>query len=45
MESYINRETSITDIDQAIACDLTEVEKYLLEQQELMVVRGKVRNK
>ena len=42
LQSYAARKKDLSDIDESVAADLTEVEKYLLTSQELMTVRGKV---
>jgi len=38
----VARKQGLSDLDESLASDLTPVEKYLLDKQELMSVRGKV---
>lgn len=42
VRNFVERRKGLTDIDNSLASDLTEVENYLLRNQELMVIRGKV---
>lgn len=42
LRSYAQRTNTLSDVDESVAKDLSEVERYLLKTQELMTVRGKV---
>lgn len=44
VQTYLRKQTGLSDIDKSVAEDLTEVEKFLLETQEMMMIRGKVCN-
>lgn len=42
IKDYANHHRELSDVDQSITCDLSELERHLLEMQALMNVRGKV---
>ena len=42
MNNYASRQNELKDIYQSLVGDLNELEKYLLNSQELLMVRGKV---
>ena len=42
LQSFASRSQGLQDIDDSLSKDFTEVEKYLVEKQDLMTVRGKV---
>ena len=42
LKDYAGRKTELDDVDQSLVGQLTDLEKHLLESQDLMVVRGKV---
>ena len=42
LRSYTGRSTSIDDVEETLLGDLTDFERYLLKNQELMYIRGKV---
>ncbi|XP_071149521.1 uncharacterized protein [Mytilus edulis] len=41
LQSFASRSQGLQDIDDSLSKDFTEVEKYLVEKQDLMTVRGK----
>ncbi|XP_052229409.1 uncharacterized protein LOC127843707 isoform X6 [Dreissena polymorpha] len=41
LQSYLQRSSSLSDLDESISKDLTEVEKHLLKTQDLVMIRGK----
>ncbi|XP_074659474.1 uncharacterized protein LOC141912157 [Tubulanus polymorphus] len=41
LQSFLNRETSLSDIDNSVASELTDIERQLLITHSLMRVRGK----
>jgi len=44
LDNYKNRSVGLDDSDRALlGNDLTDLEKYLVESQELIKIRGKVR--
>jgi len=42
VKNYASRKKKLSDADSTLAEDLSDLEKYLVESQELMSVRGKV---
>ncbi|XP_033759137.1 glutamic acid-rich protein-like [Pecten maximus] len=44
LQSYASRSKGLDAVDESLAADLSEVEKKLLETQDLMKVRGKMLN-